>query len=240
MEPRPPDGWAQQAPTPPVPWRAREAIVVALLALAGALVLTLPLSLLVADEDLIVASIIVVVELSLAASAVLWIRARHHRGAGALGLGRPGAATVRAGVANGLLGLGLAQFVVGPIVIGLARAIRDRPVELPRQIDFDRPGALVLAITGIGVVAIAPLAEEIFFRGFLYRAMRRWAGVQPAGALSAAIFAAAHAQPLIMPSIFVLGIVLARSVERHGSLVPAIVAHALFNAVGYSIFLVTV
>lgn len=237
----PPQAGSPPAPPVPdeVPWRAREAILVALLALLASILLTLPISLLVSDEDLIVASIIVVIEVALAASAVLWVRQRHRRDASALGLERPDARAIGVGVLTGLLGLGLAQFVVGPIVIGIANALHDGPVELPAQLEFDRPGALVLAITGIGVVAVAPVAEEIFFRGFLFRAIRRWAGLQPAAVLSAAIFAAVHIQPLIMPSIFVLGVVLARAVERQGSLVPAIVAHAVFNAVGYTIFLVT-
>lgn len=78
---------------------------------------------------------------------------------------------------------------------------------------------------------IVPVAEEIFFRGFVYRGLRaRW-GVIAAAVGSAAFFGVVHLEVVHFLPIFVLGIVGAYALERTGSLVPAIVIHALNNVV---------
>jgi membrane protease YdiL (CAAX protease family) len=94
------------------------------------------------------------------------------------------------------------------------------------------------AITGIRVVAlwmgaavVAPVAEEIFFRGvlqnFLIGATRR-TGL--AIVLSGAAFALVHfSQPHALPALFFLGILLGAAYVRTGRLIVPIVIHAVFN-----------
>ena len=83
----------------------------------------------------------------------------------------------------------------------------------------------------IGAAVIAPVSEELFFRGlmqtFLRRLTRRpWAAVVGASL----IFALAHfPQPQAVPAIAVLGVILGVSYERNGSLVGPITLHVLFN-----------
>jgi membrane protease YdiL (CAAX protease family) len=81
------------------------------------------------------------------------------------------------------------------------------------------------------ICVVVPIGEEIFFRGFVFGGLRaRW-GVPAAAAASAVFFAAVHLQLVHGLPIFLLGVLLALAYQRTGSLVPAIVAHALNNVV---------
>lgn len=86
---------------------------------------------------------------------------------------------------------------------------------------------LVFVVVAIG----APLAEEIYFRGFAQRIFAR--RISPVWAIvaSAAFFAASHVQPLQFPALFVFGLVLGFLAWKSGRLGPAIWAHVGFNAV---------
>jgi uncharacterized protein len=89
---------------------------------------------------------------------------------------------------------------------------------------------LVLALVTASVAA--PFVEEIFFRGVLFGWLRtRW-GAVPAVLLSAALFSGAHAIPLILASIFVVGLTLAIVYEKTKSTVATMTLHSLFNTVG--------
>ncbi len=86
--------------------------------------------------------------------------------------------------------------------------------------------AALLASAAVG----APLFEEIFFRGVLYGAVRRRAGVVAALATSSAIFAALHPQlPLGFLPLMTMGLGFSLLYEWRRSLLPAIVAHACNN-----------
>jgi membrane protease YdiL (CAAX protease family) len=80
-------------------------------------------------------------------------------------------------------------------------------------------------------VGLAPaLGEELLFRGFLLRLLtRRWPG---AGAVlgSAAVFGAAHLDPVQGVAAFLLGGYLAALTQRAGSLRPALLLHAVNNS----------
>ena len=95
--------------------------------------------------------------------------------------------------------------------------------------------ALSFAIPAVAVVA--PLAEETFFRGFIYTWMRRHLRVPVAAILSGCFFAAAHlsygvqSELLIGLPLALLGVVLALLYEYSGSLVPGVIVHAVFNLV---------
>lgn len=78
---------------------------------------------------------------------------------------------------------------------------------------------------------VVPVGEEVFFRGFIYGGLRaRW-GAAGAAVASAVFFAAVHLQVVHGLPIFLLGVLLALAYQRTGNLLPAVVAHALNNAV---------
>lgn len=89
-----------------------------------------------------------------------------------------------------------------------------------------RPAEVAELLLAFGVVG--PVAEEVFFRGMLYPAMRRVGAVVPAVIASSAVFAFWHMRHLQLHA-FLLGIVAAIFVEYTGSLLPAIAAHMGVN-----------
>ena len=83
----------------------------------------------------------------------------------------------------------------------------------------------------IPVVILAPLAEELFFRGWLYTSLRN--SFRPAIAIGVTtiIFALAHSDGgLLYPAaVFIPGLVLALVREYTGSSLASFAAHALYN-----------
>ena len=88
-------------------------------------------------------------------------------------------------------------------------------------------------------VVMAPVFEEIVFRGFLFRGLANswgWVG----GALaSAAIFGAAHLQLDVFLPLAALGFVLAWAYKKTGSLWTCITMHALFNLIAVVAWIVS-
>jgi len=86
-------------------------------------------------------------------------------------------------------------------------------------------------------VVVAPLLEEMMFRGFVQTTIRSYLNIKnnawPAIAISSAFFALMHADPGHWPALFILGLCLGYSYEKSGSLFRPIFIHLFFNA--YSI-----
>lgn len=78
------------------------------------------------------------------------------------------------------------------------------------------------------VAVVAPLGEELLFRGIIHRALYGALGRRAAW-LSGAMFAAAHLYAVHFLAVWILGMLLARLYERRGSLVAPIVAHGVVN-----------
>jgi membrane protease YdiL (CAAX protease family) len=97
---------------------------------------------------------------------------------------------------------------------------------IPDLLTRNNPGRLMLDI--VVIVVVAPVAEEILFRGFL---LHRWAvrwGMKTAVILSSAFFAILHVELI---GHFFFGVVMAALYVRTQSLWMAILAHALNNGI---------
>jgi membrane protease YdiL (CAAX protease family) len=92
----------------------------------------------------------------------------------------------------------------------------------------DPVGVLLLVLI---VVVLAPLIEEIFFRGLFQRAALRRYGSVLAIVLPAVVFGAVHLQPLQFPALVLFGLVAGLLVARSDRLGPAVWAHVGFNAI---------
>lgn len=91
------------------------------------------------------------------------------------------------------------------------------------------PGRTVLAILVIGV--LAPLVEELIFRGLVYGYVEgRWGGIA-ALIVSTLLFGAAHVEPIHVALVLPIGVLLGWIRRRTGSLWPAIAAHVANNTV---------
>ena len=150
--------------------------------------------------------------------------------------------------------------------LGLAFVRRDAPLLLAQSLAlFAACGAITMALSGIfyllgmldtqgvyekmvmlplpvlvAAFTLAPLGEEAFFRGFLFRGLCEW--LKPLGknawiasaVVSSAIFALLHASYGSVAEIgvaFAIGMVLCTGARMAGSLVPSVLAHAAFNFV---------
>lgn len=89
---------------------------------------------------------------------------------------------------------------------------------------------LVVILMAVAAVIVAPLAEEVVFRGYLYPAAKRFCG--PVGAIlfSSLVFAAAHGNVVALLPLFTLAVVLCLLYELTGSIWACISVHFLFNA----------
>jgi len=96
-------------------------------------------------------------------------------------------------------------------------------------------GALINALAVIVLVTvIAPLGEELFFRGFFFGALRNWHGPVLAALLTGALFGGIHAgsSPVgYLVPLAIFGIGLCLLYELTGSLYPPIALHALNNSI---------
>lgn len=88
---------------------------------------------------------------------------------------------------------------------------------------------------------IAPVVEELFFRGFLFHALRRWFSTGWAAAAQAALFAVLHPYtPERQVLIFFLGLLLLRFYRSRRTLWAPILVHALFNTASLCLMLLAV
>jgi membrane protease YdiL (CAAX protease family) len=91
-------------------------------------------------------------------------------------------------------------------------------------------------IAGIALCCIAPVTEEIFFRGLLFRALRNRLTVGWSVAIVAVLFAAGHASTYpadTLPIKAAFGIITCLLYERTSSLYPGVALHCLVDSTGY-------
>ena len=148
-------------------------------------------------------------------------RLRSGRGAGALAFGFRGVSPTS--VLWGLLATFATTIVVEPLVDALLAGWLET---LERQMEL---GGWVIVTT----VVMAPLCEEILFRGILQDALTAKYGPLRGILTAAAVFGAIHLIPQQVVNAFFVGIVLGYIYYRTRSLVPVILIHALNNAVSY-------
>lgn len=91
------------------------------------------------------------------------------------------------------------------------------------------PQGVDLIIYTVYTLILAPIAEEITFRGAALSRLRNSFGGYSAALISAALFAAYHMSLAQFPYTFVLGFCLAIVAQRSGSLTACIIMHALNN-----------
>jgi membrane protease YdiL (CAAX protease family) len=102
-------------------------------------------------------------------------------------------------------------------------------------------GTLGMIAAGFMVICVAPVAEEFFFRGFFYRALRSRYSVLGAALIDGILFGFIHWNfstadgLLIIPPLAALGIMFCLVYERTGSLYPVIALHAFNNAIAFAV-----
>lgn len=114
---------------------------------------------------------------------------------------------------------------------------QQKPVKL--ILDTLQNSPLKFAALTFGAVVMAPLAEELLFRGCIYRFLLGKTTMEGAALFSAALFAAIHYHLAAFLPLFFLGYLFARTYQVTGNIAAPICFHALFNATTITIMLMS-
>lgn len=123
---------------------------------------------------------------------------------------------------------------VGPLADRVVRAARGRLPELG-ALDtlagaIAQPGWVGAAVA-ISAVLAAPVAEELLFRGYIYRGLERRLGPAAAALGGAALFGAFHRDPVHAAGAFTVGLWLGWLRWATGAIWPCIAAHVANNLI---------
>ena len=103
------------------------------------------------------------------------------------------------------------------------------PLQPIVEIFLKEKGSGILIFSSVFAAIFGPITEEIFFRGFMYGAVKNRVGILGAILATSLVFSALHAHIVGFMPIFVLGILLAYLREKTGSLIPSIFVHVAHN-----------
>jgi membrane protease YdiL (CAAX protease family) len=231
----------QPEPAVHATWSLLEVLLVGLIAIGFLTILAGVIAAVTGDPDRVLVFSALATGVAFGTATLLWVLVLHREQFPALGLGsrRPWR-DVGYGLAVGVALYALVVFIVAPLLLFLASLLFGE-VAPPDQAGLllpRRPDALEATVAAIGAIVGAPFGEELFFRGLLYRSLRRRFRFSISGVISAAAFGLVHLPPIVIPLMFVVGTALAYVVERRGSLLASIAAHAAFNVIGITSILV--
>ena len=221
-----------------VPWGAREGAYGCLTAIALFLVVGViggVIAFVWMQADLPSISTEVIVQLVFALEAILllppWLFGprRFRLGWESLGFRRAPAGRAALATLGGFGVVLLANAGWTLVMDALGLELTEQPNPLP--LFGEGIGGLLMALF-LGAV-VAPVAEEVFFRGFLYPGLKTSWGRVAAMLVSAALFAVIHGFTAVIPPIFVIGIVLVWAYEYTGSLWPPILIHGAMNGLAF-------
>ncbi len=118
-----------------------------------------------------------------------------------------------------------------------AIVVQPKQEDIGKELGVCNPGVGIAIAAILAVVVLAPIAEELFFRGFFFAGLRsRWS-LWPSALLSGAIFGLVHAPtgPTAAIPLAGLGVGLAWLYNKTGSIWPCMLAHFLNNALAISV-----
>jgi membrane protease YdiL (CAAX protease family) len=98
---------------------------------------------------------------------------------------------------------------------------------------------LAIGLLVLMAIGLAPVVEEIIFRGCLYRFLKSQTTLLPAQILSGCIFSIMHANLMSFVPLVIVGVLLARIYEKSGNLLVPIWFHACFNSFSLLMLLIS-
>jgi membrane protease YdiL (CAAX protease family) len=123
-------------------------------------------------------------------------------------------------------------------VLSLAQLIPGFNLEETQTIGYQVANGWQLGLAFIGLVILPPLAEEMLFRGFLYRGLaKKWPKLL-AAIFASVLFAVVHFQWNVGVDVFVLSMVMIFLYEKTKNLWVCVGLHALKNAVAFLVLFV--
>ena len=116
---------------------------------------------------------------------------------------------------------------VTAVIINITKYVPERQPVV--ELFLKEKNAAFLMYSSLFAAILGPFIEELFFRGFMYGALKKYAGALWSAVITAAIFAALHTHIVGFFPIFALGILLAYLYEKTGTLVSSITVHITHN-----------
>ncbi len=174
------------------------------------------------------------------ATMLLWLRWRARDWPRRIGItfGRDGLRDALIGAMSGLVLYGVVAFAIGVPLLALFRLVLGDQVTPPEQIP-QHLSVNAKVLTVFLALVLAPVTEELFYRGILYRGVRDRHGVALGMLVSSVLFGASHVlqapwrDVLFFQTLMVFtGLGFAMIYERRGNLVADVAAHMAFNVVG--------
>lgn len=178
---------------------------------------------------------------------LVWLtwKARDWRRLVGIAFGAKGARDAAVGFGLGALLYVAVGVVVAVPLLSIFRLLFGSNVAAPEQI----PGGLSInakLLTAFLALVLAPITEELFYRGIFYRSLRDRHGVLIGAVVSAVLFGASHVvdapwrDVVFLQTLMVFtGVGLALIYERRANLVADIAAHVAFNVIGIVIIFST-
>lgn len=136
----------------------------------------------------------------------------------------------------------LVSILVLPVALSLAGLTEQVIRQLGQTPELQQPVKMVMQATsirqlvvhGLAAVILAPIVEEIIFRGVLYPAVKQQAGARVALWGVSLLFAFTHMNLTALIALTVLGIILTFLYETTRNLIAPIIAHSVFNALNFA------
>jgi uncharacterized protein len=139
--------------------------------------------------------------------------------------------------AVGWMAVAFAAFYVFTLIWVAILGVSPDDTKLPDELGVKDSTYALLAVAFL-VAVVAPMAEEFFFRGFFYGALRNWKGPWPAAVLTGLVFGAIHlgsAEAAFLLPLGFFGFSLCLLRERTGSLYPGIALHCINNSLAFGV-----
>lgn len=93
--------------------------------------------------------------------------------------------------------------------------------------------------TLVTVCVLAPIFEEIIFRGRLFSMLHRSVGALTSAVITALLFGLVHGDPRVMIDGFVAGMIFSFLYIRKGSIIAPILVHMCNNAIAYALMILS-
>jgi membrane protease YdiL (CAAX protease family) len=134
-----------------------------------------------------------------------------------------------------LLGTLITYYIAAGLFANLV--LKPEQEDVGGELGIGNPSIVIAVAAVLMIVLLAPVAEELFFRGFVFAGLRvRWS-LWPAAIASGLIFGLVHAPTGIttVVPLAALGIALCWLYDRTGSLWPCVIAHMINNGLALAV-----
>lgn len=150
---------------------------------------------------------------------------------------------------NGLKAIGLGVLLIG-VFLPVGWSLQMLSIKTMQHFGWEPAEQLALTalrnsgttpqfiVLGIATIFLAPLAEELLFRGVLYPAVKQRGYPRAALWGTSALFAAIHFNVAIFVPLLLLAVLLVWLYEKTDNLLAPIAAHVTFNAINFGLFFV--